>query len=180
MARWQIPGVSVAVGSVTVFLVRVPQRPFGPVIASGVGQPVRGQRHGIYDLPRHWKRRGETERRGRCASTRLYDEDNRRSSRRERAGTASITTIRNTIAGTDAFSPSWTCARQGSISAAACRASTSTRRTSPGKTPPARRADVHGRDHRHWLPVAEQRYRMKKLEQVSGTLLPSLGVTVEF
>ena len=30
------------------------------------------------------------------------------------------------------------------------------------------------------LPVAEQRYRMKKLEQVSGTLLPSLGVTVEF
>ena len=29
-------------------------------------------------------------------------------------------------------------------------------------------------------PASEQRYRMKRLEQVSGTLLPSLGVTVEF
>ena len=29
-------------------------------------------------------------------------------------------------------------------------------------------------------PASEQRYRMKRLEQVSGTLLPTLGVTVEF
>ena len=29
-------------------------------------------------------------------------------------------------------------------------------------------------------PASEQRYRMKTLEQVSGTLLPTLGVTVEF
>ena len=29
-------------------------------------------------------------------------------------------------------------------------------------------------------PAAEQRYRMKRIEQVSGTLLPTLGVTVEF
>ena len=29
-------------------------------------------------------------------------------------------------------------------------------------------------------PLAEQRYRMKRIAQVSGTLLPTLGITVEF
>ena len=29
-------------------------------------------------------------------------------------------------------------------------------------------------------PVEEQKYEMKKIEQVSGTLLPTLGITVEF
>ena len=29
-------------------------------------------------------------------------------------------------------------------------------------------------------PAAEQRYRMKKLAQESGTLLPTIGLTVEF
>ena len=29
-------------------------------------------------------------------------------------------------------------------------------------------------------PAAERRYRMKRIEQVSGTLLPTLGITVEF
>ena len=29
-------------------------------------------------------------------------------------------------------------------------------------------------------PVSEQRYKMKKLRQESGTLLPSIGITVEF
>ena len=29
-------------------------------------------------------------------------------------------------------------------------------------------------------PASEQRYRMKFLRQESGTLLPSIGVTVEF
>jgi len=29
-------------------------------------------------------------------------------------------------------------------------------------------------------PIEEQRYKMKKLKQESGTLLPSIGVTVEF
>lgn len=29
-------------------------------------------------------------------------------------------------------------------------------------------------------PLAEQRYRMKYIAQESGTLLPTLGVTVEF
>lgn len=29
-------------------------------------------------------------------------------------------------------------------------------------------------------PVSEQRYKMKELRQESGTLLPSIGITVEF
>lgn len=29
-------------------------------------------------------------------------------------------------------------------------------------------------------PVSEQRYKMKVLRQESGTLLPSIGITVEF
>ena len=29
-------------------------------------------------------------------------------------------------------------------------------------------------------PVAEQRYKMKYLTQESGTILPTLGITVEF
>ena len=29
-------------------------------------------------------------------------------------------------------------------------------------------------------PVAEQRYKMKYLKQESGTILPTLGITVEF
>ena len=29
-------------------------------------------------------------------------------------------------------------------------------------------------------PVGEQRYKMKYLKQESGTILPSIGVTVEF
>ena len=29
-------------------------------------------------------------------------------------------------------------------------------------------------------PLSEQRYRMKFISQVSGTLLPSIGITVEF
>ena len=37
-----------------------------------------------------------------------------------------------------------------------------------------------GEVENHGAPASEQRYRMKTLEQVSGTLLPTLGVTVEF
>lgn len=29
-------------------------------------------------------------------------------------------------------------------------------------------------------PVEQQRYKMKRIEQVSGTLLPTLGLTIEF
>lgn len=29
-------------------------------------------------------------------------------------------------------------------------------------------------------PLEEQRYVMRRVEQISGTLLPTLGVTVEF
>lgn len=45
---------------------------------------------------------------------------------------------------------------------------------------PARRADVHGEIENPSAPASERRYRMKYLEQVSGTLLPTLGLTVEF
>ncbi len=48
------------------------------------------------------------------------------------------------------------------------------------QAPAARRGDVHGVIENPDAPLSEQRYRMKFISQVSGTLLPSIGITVEF
>lgn len=92
------------------------------------------------------------------------------------------TTIRNTTPGGSTPSHSWTCASNKVFYFRRCMLGLyiDLQNVAGGRL---RQPDVlmsTGEIENPSAPASERRYRMKYLEQVSGTLLPTLGLTVEF
>lgn len=180
MARWQIPGRVNVVGSVTVFRSEYRNDRQAPWIASAWDNRFVVNVSGTYDLPRHWSFGAKLSAVGGAPYT-PYDVE--RSSLVEALGCAgtAVYDYSKYNAGGSTPSPAGRARRQGVLLPPlhAGRLHRPAKRCGRSFAP-ARRADVHGEIENPSAPASERRYRMKYLEQVSGTLLPTLGLTIEF
>ena len=181
MARWQIPGRVSVVGSVTVFRSEYRNDRSAPWIASAWDNRFVVNVSGTYDLPRHWSVGAKLSAVGGAPYT-PYDED--KSSLVEAwnaQGRPYYDYSKYNAGRLDAFAQLDVRIDKVFYFRRCMLGIYIDLQNVAGEK--LRQPDVlmsTGEIIDTSLPVAEQRYRMKKLEQVSGTLLPSLGVTVEF
>ena len=181
MARWQIPGRVSVVGSVTVFRSEYRNDRSAPWIASAWDNRFVVNVSGTYDLPRHWSVGAKLSAVGGAPYT-PYDEEK-----------SSLVEAWNAQGRPYYDYSKYNAGRLDAFAQLDVRIDKvfyfrrcmlgiyiDLQNVAGGKL---RQPDVlmsTGEIENPGAPAAEQRYRMKRLEQVSGTLLPSLGVTVEF
>ncbi len=181
MARWQIPGRVSVVGSVTVFRSEYRNDRSAPWIASAWDNRFVVNVSGTYDLPRHWSVGAKLSAVGGAPYT-PYDEE--KSSLVEAwnaQGRPYYDYSRYNAGRLDAFAQlDVRIDKVFYFRRCMLGLYIDLQNVAGGKL---RQPDVlmsTGEIENPSAPASEQRYRMKRLEQVSGTLLPSLGVTVEF
>ena len=181
MARWQIPGRVSVVGSVTLFRSEYRNDRSAPWIASAWDNRFVVNVSGTYDLPRHWSVGAKLSAVGGAPYT-PYDED--KSSLVEAwdaQGRPYYDYSKYNAGRLDAFAQlDVRIDKVFYFRRCMLGIYIDLQNVAGGKL---RQPDVlmsTGEIENPSAPAAEQRYRMKRLEQVSGTLLPSLGVTVEF
>ena len=181
MSRWQIPGRVNVVGSVTVFRSEYRNDRQAPWIASAWDNRFVVNVSGTYDLPRHWSFGAKLSAVGGAPYT-PYDVE--RSSLVEAwdaQGRPYYDYSKYNAGRLDAFAQLdvridkvfyFRCCMLGLY--------IDLQNVAGGRL---RQPDVlmsTGEIENPSAPASERRYRMKYLEQVSGTLLPTLGLTVEF
>ena len=181
MARWQIPGRVSVVGSVTVFRSEYRNDRQAPWIASAWDNRFVVNVSGTYDLPRHWSVGAKLSAVGGAPYT-PYDVE--RSSLVEAwdaQGRPYYDYSKYNAGRLDAFAQlDVRVDKVFYFRRCMLGLYIDLQNVAGGKL---RQPDVlmsTGEIENPSAPASEQRYRMKRLEQVSGTLLPSLGVTVEF
>lgn len=181
MARWQIPGRLSVVGSVTLYRSEYRNSPSAPWIASAWDNRFVVNLSGTYDFPRHWSFGAKLSAVGGAPYT-PYDLD--RSSlvsAWDVQGRPYYDYTRYNAERLDAFAQLdirldkvfyFKRCMLGfyidlqNVTVSKYRSPDVWMSTGEIENPEA--------------PVDQQRYRMKKIEQVSGTLLPTLGITIEF
>ena len=181
MARWQIPGRVSVVGSVTVFRSEYRNDRSAPWIASAWDNRFVVNVSGTYDLPRHWSVGAKLSAVGGAPYT-PYDEE--KSSLVEAwnaQGRPYYDYTQYNARRLDAFAQlDVRIDKVFYFNRCMLGIYVDLQNVAGGRL---RQPDVlmsTGEIENPSAPASEQRYRMKRLEQVSGTLLPSLGVTVEF
>ena len=181
MARWQIPGRVNVVGSVTVFRSEYRNDRQAPWIASAWDNRFVVNVSGTYDLPRHWSFGAKLSAVGGAPYT-PYDVE--RSSLVEAwdaQGRPYYDYSKYNAGRLDAFAQlDVRVDKVFYFRRCMLGVYIDLQNVAGGRL---RQPDVlmsTGEIENPSAPASERRYRMKYLEQVSGTLLPTLGLTVEF
>ena len=181
MARWQIPGRLYVVGSVTVFRSEYRNDRQAPWIASAWDNRFVVNVSGTYDLPRHWSFGAKLSAVGGAPYT-PYDVE--RSSLVEAwdaQGRPYYDYSKYNAGRLDAFAQlDVRVDKVFYFRRCMLGLYIDLQNVAGGRL---RQPDVlmsTGEIENPSAPASERRYRMKYLEQVSGTLLPTLGLTVEF
>ena len=181
MARWQIPGRVNVVGSVTVFRSEYRNDRQAPWIASAWDNRFVVNVSGTYDLPRHWSFGAKLSAVGGAPYT-PYDVE--RSSLVEAwdaQGRPYYDYSKYNAGRLDAFAQlDVRIDKVFYFRRCMLGLYIDLQNVAGGRL---RQPDVlmsTGEIENPSAPASERRYRMKYLEQVSGTLLPTLGLTVEF
>ena len=181
MARWQIPGRVSVVGSVTVFCSEYRNDRSAPWIASAWDNRFVVNVSGTYDLPRHWSVGAKLSAVGGAPYTPYDEEKSSLVEAWDAQGRPYYDYSRYNAGRLDAFAQlDVRIDKVFYFRRCMLGLYIDLQNVAGGKL---RQPDVlmsTGEIENPSAPASEQRYRMKRLEQVSGTLLPSLGVTVEF
>ena len=181
MARWQIPGRVSVVGSVTVFRSEYRNDRSAPWIASAWDNRFVVNVSGTYDLPRHWSVGAKLSAVGGAPYTPYDEEKSSLVEAWDAQGRPYYDYSRYNAGRLDAFAQlDVRIDKVFYFRRCMLGLYIDLQNVAGGKL---RQPDVlmsTGEIENPSAPASEQRYRMKRLEQVSGTLLPSLGVTVEF
>ena len=179
--RWQIPGRVSVVGSVTVFRSEYRNDRSAPWIASAWDNRFVVNVSGTYDLPRHWSVGAKLSAVGGAPYTPYDEEKSSLVEAWDAQGRPYYDYSRYNAGRLDAFAQlDVRIDKVFYFRRCMLGLYIDLQNVAGGKL---RQPDVlmsTGEIENPSAPASEQRYRMKRLEQVSGTLLPSLGVTVEF
>lgn len=181
MARWQIPGRVSVVGSVTVFRSEYRNDKSAPWIASAWDNRFVVNVSGTYDLPRHWSFGAKLSAVGGAPYTPYDVEKSSLVEAWDAQGRPYYDYSKYNAGRLDAFAQlDVRVDKVFYFRRCMLGIYIDLQNVAGGKL---RQPDVlmsTGEVENPSAPASEQRYRMKYLEQVSGTLLPTLGLTVEF
>ena len=181
MARWQIPGRVSVVGSVTVFRSEYRSEPSAGWIASAWDNRFVANVSGTYDLPRNWSFGAKLSAVGGAPYTPYDLEKSSLVEAWDAQGRPYYDYTRYNAGRLDAFAQlDVRIDKVFYFRRCMLGIYVDLQNVAGGKL---RQPDVvmsTGEIENPSAPASEQRYRMKYLEQVSGTLLPTLGLTVEF
>ena len=181
MARWQIPGRVNVVGSVTVFRSEYRNDRSAPWIASAWDNRFVVNVSGTYDLPRHWSFGAKLSAVGGAPYTPYDVEKSSLVEAWDAQGRPYYDYSKYNAGRLDAFAQlDVRVDKVFYFRRCMLGIYIDLQNVAGGRL---RQPDVlmsTGEIENPSAPASEQRYRMKYLEQVSGTLLPTLGLTVEF